>query len=83
MKAQGHHAVLGLDLDLGTVDTDVFLESHLDLFLHTEAFQRRVDLSVGVRNLLDTDAREPAPPAIPNDFPLEGRSAVLKMRVKF
>lgn len=38
--------------------------------------------SVGLigRNLFDTDAREPAGPEIPGDFPLPGRSLVLELR---
>lgn len=35
------------------------------------------------RNLFDVDAREPAPTAIPNDYPLPGRSLMLELRAHF
>lgn len=36
-----------------------------------------IDLQLAVRNLTDTDAREPGSTSIPSDYPLEGRSLML------
>ncbi|MHB8880496.1 MAG: TonB-dependent receptor plug domain-containing protein [Thermodesulfovibrionales bacterium] len=41
------------------------------------------DFAVAVRNLLDTDAREPAPVVLPNDYPLENRSFWAELRYRF
>ncbi len=38
------------------------------------------ELAASLRNLLDADAREPSSGAIPNDFPLEGRSLYAEVR---
>jgi iron complex outermembrane receptor protein len=38
------------------------------------------EAALTVRNLFDVDAREPAPAAIPNDYPLPGRSLMLEVR---
>jgi len=42
--------------------------------LHGNNFINEWDITISVRNLFDTDAREPAPIEIKNDYPLEGRS---------
>lgn len=43
----------------------------------------RFKLSLIVKNLFDTDAREPSSSAIPDDYPLEGRSILAEVRYKF
>jgi len=40
-------------------------------------------LSLVVKNLFDTDAREPSSAAIPNDYPLEGRSIWGELQYRF
>jgi len=45
----------------------------LDLTLRTES-SRGWNFAVSARNLLDADAREPAPALIPKDYPLPGRA---------
>jgi iron complex outermembrane receptor protein len=42
-----------------------------------------VSVQFAVRNLFDTDAREPGPAAIPNDYPLEERSAYIGVSSRF
>ena len=42
-----------------------------------------IDLQLAIRNLTDTDAREPGPAGIPNDYPLEGRSVMLGLVIDF
>ncbi len=42
-----------------------------------------VSVQFAVRNLFDTDAREPGPAVIPNDYPLEGRSAYIGISSTF
>jgi iron complex outermembrane receptor protein len=41
------------------------------------------ELGLLVRNILDTDAREPMSPKLPNDLPLPGRSIALEVRYQF
>lgn len=43
----------------------------------------RFKLSLIVKNLFDTDAREPSSSVIPDDYPLEGRSILAEVRYKF
>ncbi len=43
----------------------------------------KISVKFTLRNLFNTDAREPGPPAIPNDYPLEGRSAYIEVWSKF
>ena len=40
-----------------------------------------VELQLAIRNLTDTDAREPGPQTTPNDYPLEGRGIFLGLSV--
>ena len=42
-----------------------------------------LDVQLSIRNLLDADAREPAPVTVPNDYPLEGRSYFLGLSKGF
>lgn len=44
---------------------------------------RNVSIQFAIRNLFDTDAREPGPGAIPNDYPLEGRSGYVGISSTF
>lgn len=41
------------------------------------------DFSLAIRNLFDSDNREPAPASVPNDFPMEGRSFWAELRYHF
>lgn len=45
--------------------------------------QDRLKLSLIVKNLLDTDAREPSSSVIPSDYPLEGRSIWGELQYSF
>ena len=40
-------------------------------------------VALAVRNVFDEDAREPSVSAIPNDYPLEGRSLWVELRCYF
>jgi len=42
-----------------------------------------ISVQLALKNIFDTDAREPGPSAIPNDYPLEGRSAYLGLSAQF
>lgn len=44
-----------------------------DLTLRKKALLSGLDASLTVRNVFDADVREPAPAAIPGDYPMEGR----------
>ncbi|MBE9399075.1 TonB-dependent receptor [Pontibacterium sp. N1Y112] len=44
---------------------------------------KRLKFSIMVKNLFDTDAREPSSASIPGDYPLEGRSVIGELRYKF
>ncbi len=55
----------------------------VDLYLRRIDLFGRGELGFAVRNLLDQDRREPSPPAIPDDYPLEGRSYSATMRLHF
>lgn len=46
----------------------------VNLTINGKAFYMGLDVQLAVRNLLNINAREPGPTAIPNDYPLEGRS---------
>lgn len=45
--------------------------------------QNKVTASLIVKNLFDTDAREPSSSSIPNDYPLEGRSIWGELKYQF
>lgn len=57
----------------------------VDLTLRSQAGRQRWDLAVSVRNLFNTDAREPsfAPGSLPFDYPLPGRSLSLQAEYRF
>ncbi len=55
----------------------------VDLFLRHTAIFGKGELGFMVRNLLDQDRREPGPQAIPNDYPLEGRSYSATIKLHF
>ena len=55
----------------------------LHLTLRRENLLPSLDLSLSLRNVLDEDAREPSGLEIPDDYPLEGRSAWLEISYKF
>jgi len=53
----------------------------VNLTMNVKNYLKGTDLQLAIRNLTDTDAREPGPTAIPNDYPLEGRSLMLGISV--
>ena len=56
----------------------------VDLTIRHKAPQSSWEVAVAVRNLFDTDAREPSPTAfIPHDLPLPGRSVFGEIRYRF
>ena len=63
----------------------------IDLTLRKRDALKDLNLTLAVRNLLDTDVREPSPgpgptlpvPAIPDDFPMAGRSLWLEGQYQF
>ena len=55
----------------------------VDLFLRRTDVFGKGEIGFMVRNLLDQDRREPSPPAIPNDYPLEGRSFSATIKLHF
>jgi len=84
-----------LDRDRPPGDDRSALDNYaiLDLTLRHRNRRLGIETALGVRNLLDQDAREPSqlganpgrPPAalIPNDFPLPGRAFFGELRVMF
>jgi outer membrane receptor for ferrienterochelin and colicins len=54
-----------------------------NLILRRKNIRKNWDLAVAVRNLLDEDAREPTGPAIPDDYPMAGRSWYAELRLHF
>jgi outer membrane receptor for ferrienterochelin and colicins len=54
-----------------------------DLTLRRKNIRKHWDLAVAVRNLLDEDAREPTGTAIPDDYPMAGRSWYAEVRYHF
>ena len=64
--------------------TTVNLNSRCNQIAHTN-----LDVSVGIRNIFDEDAREPSPyntdigsSSVPNDYPQEGRSFYMELSYK-
>jgi iron complex outermembrane receptor protein len=62
--------------------------STVDVVVRAEHVKRHWELALSVRNLFDTDMREPSPPGspvapIPNDLPLAGRRFLAEMRWHF
>jgi len=55
----------------------------VNMTLRKNNIMKHWDIAVAVRNLFDTDAREPAPAVIPNDYPLEHRSFWAELRCRF
>jgi len=55
----------------------------VNLSLNGREIFRNISVQFAVRNLFDTDAREPGPEAIPNDYPLEERSAYVGVSSRF
>ncbi len=55
----------------------------VDLFLRRTDIFGKGEIGFMVRNLLDQDRREPSPQAIPNDYPLEGRSFSATIKLHF
>ena len=57
--------------------------SLVNFTLRRENLLPSLDLSFSLRNILDEDAREPSGLEIPEDYPLEGRSAWLELSYTF
>ncbi len=55
----------------------------VNLSLRRKNIFRHWDFVVAARNLFDEDIREPAPPIIVNDYPIEGRSFYGELRYHF
>ncbi|MDM8550217.1 TonB-dependent receptor [Desulfobacterales bacterium HSG2] len=55
----------------------------VNMVLRRKNIFRHWDLAIIARNLFDEDIREPAPPAIENDYPMEGRSFFGEVRWHF
>lgn len=55
----------------------------VNLTLHRRNLMNHLDLAFSVRNVFDKDAREPAPPVVPDDYPLERRSYWAEVRYTF
>jgi outer membrane receptor for ferrienterochelin and colicins len=55
----------------------------VNLTLRRKNIARHWDFAIAVRNLFDEDVREPSTPAIPNDYPMEGRSFWAELRYTF
>jgi iron complex outermembrane receptor protein len=60
---------------------DDYVWSNFTLRYHPP--EQKWEAGLLARNVFDTDAREPAPVVIPNDFPLPGRSVMLEFRGNF
>ncbi len=54
-----------------------------DLTLRYHPTQQPWEMGLSVRNVFDTDAKEPADPVLPNDLPLAGRSVWGEVRYRF
>lgn len=55
----------------------------VDLTLRYQSEKQPWEMGLSVRNLFDTDAREPSDSSIPNDLPLAGRSLWGEVRYRF
>lgn len=55
----------------------------LNLSINGRKIYQDLSIQLAVRNLFDSDAREPGPATIPNDYPLEGRSIYLGLSSQF
>ncbi len=55
----------------------------VNLAINGTTIYKSLDFQLAVRNLFDTDAREPGPASIPDDYPLEGRSYFVGLSKKF
>ncbi len=55
----------------------------VNLTLRRKGIAKNWDVAFAVRNLFDTDIREPSQPVIPNDYPMEGRSVYGELRCHF
>lgn len=53
------------------------------LTLRRKNIARHWDLALSARNLFDEDAREPAGSAVPDDFPMPGRSFYVELRCRY
>lgn len=75
----------------GDSRSDVDDYTAVDLTLRNVDALKGLELALSVRNLFDADVREPSPgptpvipvPAIPNDFPMAGRSVYAELQYQF
>lgn len=68
---------------VGDVRPDIKDYELVNLTLRKKNIARHWDFSVAVRNLFDSDNREPSPAVVPNDFPMEHRSVWAELRYHF
>lgn len=55
----------------------------LHITIRKDNLFQNAEAALSVRNLFDSDAREPSRGAIQEDYPLEGRSVMAEIRYKF
>ncbi len=67
----------------GDTRADISDYTLVDLTLRCNSRKWPIELAASVRNAFDEDAREPSAAAIPNDFPLEGRSFYIEVVYHF
>jgi outer membrane receptor for ferrienterochelin and colicins len=69
--------------DQGDTRVDIDDYALAGLTLRRKNILKHWDLAIAVRNLLDEDAREPTGTAIPDDYPMAGRSWYAEVRCHF
>ena len=67
----------------GDIRSDVDDYSLVNLTFRRVKLYDTIDLALAIRNLFDKDVREPASSSIPDDYPMEGRSAWIEIRTAF
>ncbi|MBI5848203.1 MAG: TonB-dependent receptor [Nitrospirae bacterium] len=68
---------------VGDIRSDLKAYDLVNMTLQKKNIAKHWDFSIAVRNLFDSDNREPSPAVIPNDFPLEHRSFWAELRYHF
>jgi len=68
---------------LGDSRNDLGDDSTVDLTLRYKKPNGHINFALGIRNLFDTDLREPYEPNLPEDLPLPGRNYFVELRYRF
>lgn len=68
---------------LGDIRPQISDYDLVNLTLRRKQIADHVDIAFAVRNLFNSDAREPGPITIPNDYPLESRSFWVELQYNF